>query len=63
MEWIKGIKQLHAANQILEGIVFEITAGNIESTEEEQKRIKYVQSALEGANCYFSDEKEKEVKE
>ena len=57
MEWAKGIKQLHTANSILEGIVFEITDGNIESTEEVQKRIKYVQSALEDANSYFSDEK------
>jgi hypothetical protein len=62
MAWKKGIKQLHTANRILEGIVFEITDGNIESTKEVQKRIKYVQRALEDANNHFSDEKKNEWK-
>jgi hypothetical protein len=43
--------------------VFEITTGNIESTKEVQKRIKYVQRALEDANNHFSDEKKEEGEE
>ena len=53
MEWVKGVRQLHVANRVLEGIVFELDTRNIETAEEIQKRIKYVQSALEDANSYF----------
>lgn len=56
MEWIKGIKQLHTAKNILEGIEDEIVAGSIGSAEEIQKRIGYVQSALEVAKNHFTEE-------
>lgn len=56
MKWIKGIKQLQSAKSILEGLVNDIVAGEVDSTEDIPRRIASIQSALEDAKRYFLEE-------
>lgn len=56
MEWIKGIRQLRAAKDIFEQLVFEINHGNCPNQDDIPNRIATIQSALEDAKDYFLEE-------
>ena len=56
MEWIKGIRQLRAARDTFEQLVYEINHGDCANQDDIPNQIAKVQSALEIAKKHFSEE-------
>ena len=58
MEWIKGIRELRSAKDILQGMIDEINQGTFSSPDKIPNQIATVQSVLGNAKMYFTGELE-----